>query len=595
MAAERGIQVDREGYEAAREKAREVSRGGRQAAELFAASRDTLGALAERVEETAFLGYAELAADATVQAALADEQEVDGLGEGESGIVLLDRTPFYAEGGGQIGDSGKLEWDGGAAVVRSATRSSQGFILHHVRVVRGRLRAGQRVHARVDPARRETEKHHSATHLLHAALRSVLGTHVAQAGSLVTPDRLRFDFSHPQALTAEEIEEVERIANRWIQADFQVDWRVVPIAEARKAGAMMLFGEKYGQQVRMVTMGAGPEPSAQPGRAAVSIELCGGTHVRRTGEIGSLLVTSEEAVSAGVRRIEASVGMAALRVQQERRSLGQRLARSLGGNPAELEERVQKLQSDLKQAQREAVQLRDRLAAAQTSGAAAATELQEAGGFRYATAALDGLDAAALRSAADALLGKSGADLVVVGSGSMLVAKVSAGRPRARGARRQPPQGGRPHGRRGRGRTTGHGAGGGEGRLRRFRARWRPFPTCSAADRDRGVRPACRRVAAHGRARPGRDAPDERQAHDAACTFGHRADDRTGRARGRVHGAASAQRAGLRRRARSGHPFVCFHGAAMADPADGAIHVRHHLDAVVARRALRRLREAFPA
>ncbi len=433
MAAERGIQVDREGYEAAREQAREMSRGGRQAAELFAASRDTLGALTERVEETVFLGYAELAADATVQAVLADEQEVDGLGEGESGIVLLDRTPFYAEGGGQIGDSGKLEWDGGAAVVRTATRSSQGFILHHARVVRGRLRAGQRLHARIDPARRETEKHHSATHLLHAALRTVLGTHVAQAGSLVAPDRLRFDFSHPHALSAEEIVEVERIANRWIQADFQVDWRVVPIAEARKAGAMMLFGEKYGNEVRMVTMGAGRETIGQAGQAAVSIELCGGTHVRRTGEIGSLLVTSEEAVSAGVRRIEASVGMAALRVQQDQRTLLQRLGRTLGGNPAELEERAQKFQNDLKQAQREAAKLRDRLAAAQTTGAAAATELQEAGGFRYATAALDGLDAAALRGAADALLGKSGADLVVVGSGAMLVAKVSASA-RERGA-----------------------------------------------------------------------------------------------------------------------------------------------------------------
>ncbi len=424
MAAERGVEVDREGYETARESAREVSRGGRQASELFAASRDALGVLTERVAETEFLGYAELAADATVQAVLADDEEVEGLAEGEAGLVILDRTPFYAEGGGQIGDSGKLEWDGGGAVVRTATRSSQGFILHHVRVVRGRLRSGQRLHARVDPARRETEKHHSATHLLHAALRSVLGTHVAQAGSLVAPDRLRFDFSHGQALSSAEIEQVETLANRWIQADFDVGWRIVPIAEARKAGAMMLFGEKYGQDVRMVTMGA-EHPAGQAGQAAVSIELCGGTHVHRTGEIGSLLITSEEAVSAGVRRIEASVGMAALRVQQEQRSLQRRLAGALGGNATELEERVLRIQTDLKQAQRDIAQLRDRLAAAQTTGAAATSELREAGGFRYATAVLEGLDAAALRNAADTLLGKSGADLVVVGSGSMLVAKVS--------------------------------------------------------------------------------------------------------------------------------------------------------------------------
>ena len=432
MAAERGIEVDREGYEAARETARELSRGGKQAAELFAGSRDALGQIAQRVDETEFRGYAELASHATVQALMAGEEEVDALEEGRSGVVILDRTPFYAEGGGQIGDSGKLEWGGdapGAAVVSTAKRSSQGFTLHHARVVRGRLERGLTLEARVDPSRRETEKHHSATHLLHAALRSVLGTRVAQAGSLVTPERLRFDFSHGQALTDEEILGIEELANRWIQADFAVDWHVVPIAEARKAGAMMLFGEKYGQQVRMVTMGAsgaaaGADPG-RPGQAAVSIELCGGTHVRRTGEIGSLLVSSEEAVSAGVRRIEARVGMAALHAAQEQRTSSQRLARALGGTPSELEERVQKLQADLKQAQRESGRLRDRLAAAQTAGAAAGAEVREAGGFRYTTASLQGLDAAALRNAADALLGKSDADVVVVGSGALLVAKVS--------------------------------------------------------------------------------------------------------------------------------------------------------------------------
>lgn len=421
MAAERGVEVDRAGYEAAREQARATSRGGRQAAELFAGSRDTLGTLAGRVDETVFVGYTETSAEATVQAVLADDQVVDELAEGASGVVLLDRSPFYAEGGGQIGDGGKLEWDGGAAVVLTTTRSPQGFQLHRVRVVRGRLGRGQRLQARVDPVRQETEKHHSATHLLHAALRSVLGKHVAQAGSLVTSDRLRFDFSHGHALSAEEIERVETLVNRWIQADVAVDWRVVPIQEARQAGAMMLFGEKYGREVRMVRMG-----DAAPGAgSAVSIELCGGTHVGRTGEIGSLLVTSEEAVSAGVRRIEASVGMAAVARAQEQRTLGQSLARALGGTASELEERIAKLQSDLRQAQREASQLRDKLASAQTAGAASVTELKEAGGFRYATAALDDLDATALRSAADALLARSGADLVVVGSGALLVAKVS--------------------------------------------------------------------------------------------------------------------------------------------------------------------------
>jgi len=436
MAAERGVSVDGEGYEAAREAARAVSRGGREAGALFSGGPDVLGHVAERVEETEFVGYAQTSASAAVRAVLAGDEEVDALEEGDAGVVVLDRTPFYAEGGGQIGDSGKLEWhDGstGAAVVSATTRSSQGFVLHHARVVRGRLRRGQQLEARVDPGRHETEKHHSATHLLHAALRSVLGTHVAQAGSLVAPDRLRFDFSHGQALSPDEIQRVEELVNRWIQADFEVGWRVVPIAEARQAGAMMLFGEKYGHEVRMVTMGAGETSTGQPGQAAVSIELCGGTHVGRTGEIGSFIVSSEEAVSAGVRRIEARVGMAAVRTSQEERRLVQRLGRSLGGAAGELEGRVQRLQAELKQAQRDASQLRDRLAAAQTAGAAATGELHDAGGFRYTTASLQGLDAAALRSAADALLGKSGADIVVVGSGSLLVAKVS-GPARERGA-----------------------------------------------------------------------------------------------------------------------------------------------------------------
>ncbi len=425
MAAERGVDVDGEGYEAARERARERSRGGREGGALFTAAKDTLGKLAERLGETAFTGYGELEREAVVLALLNGDDEVGAVGEGETGTALLDRTPFYAEGGGQIGDAGKLEWDGGAALVTSTQRSSHGLILHSVRVVRGRLSTGRTVRARVDPARLETEKHHSATHLLHAALRSALGTHVAQAGSLVAPDRLRFDVSHPHALTPEEIRHVERLVNRWIQADLEVDWRVVPIADARAAGAMMLFGEKYGSDVRMVSMGDGERGSGQPGQAAISIELCGGTHVRRTGEIGSFLIVAEEAVSAGVRRIEAKVGMAAVSYAQEQRSQLQRVVGQLGGRPDEIEERLAKLQADLKEAAREAARARDRLAAAQTAGAGATSAVHESGGFRYATARLDGLDAAALRTAADALLGRSGADIVVIGSGTLLVAKVA--------------------------------------------------------------------------------------------------------------------------------------------------------------------------
>lgn len=416
MAAERGVQVDRAGYDAAREEARRLSRGD-GARQLFGEGAGALGQIAERVAETEFVGYGALAGEATVVALVnAADEAVPELAEGAQGSVVLDRTPFYPEGGGQVGDTGKLDWEGGGAVVSGTSRTPQGLIRHRVRVVRGPLNVGRSVRASVDPVRLHTQKHHTATHLLHAALRAVLGTHVAQAGSLVAPDRLRFDFSHQAALTPEQIEQIEGMVNHWVQQDLPVGWQVVPIEEARAAGAMMLFGEKYGDQVRMVTV-AGAQP--------VSVELCGGTHVARTGEIGMLAITAEEAVSAGVRRVEARVGDAALAYLQELRATQRHLVHHLGGTAATLEERLLKLQSELKEAHRQSAQLRDKLAAAQTGSGAATAELKEAGGFSYTTALLDGLDATALRNAADKLLERSGADVVVVGSGTLLVAKAS--------------------------------------------------------------------------------------------------------------------------------------------------------------------------
>src|SRR5690606_27113117 len=304
-------------------------------------------------------------------------------------------------------DVGKLDWPGGAALVTGTKKTSHGLYLHDVRVIRGELTAGLELRALVDPSRRETEKHHSATHLLHAALREVLGNHVAQAGSLVSAERLRFDFAHHQALSADEVAKVEKLVNRWIQSDLEVSWREVPIAEARQAGAMMLFGVKYGERVRLVSVG-------EPG-AAVSLELCGGTHVTRTGSVGVFVIVAEEAVSAGVRRIEARVGASALGYLEELRANQRELLAVVGGSAAQLGDRVAKLAADLKAAQREAGKLRDKLAAAQTSGSGS-VEIREAGGFSYATFAFDGLDATALRNAADVQLTRTGVDLVVVGS-----------------------------------------------------------------------------------------------------------------------------------------------------------------------------------
>jgi alanyl-tRNA synthetase len=423
MAAERGILVDSEGYGEAREAARQASRATQARGAMFGAAADALADLAADVPSTTALYYEGLDADATVLALLADGERTREAGEAARVQVVLDRTPCYPEGGGQIGDAAKLTWPGGGLLVSRTSRTPHGHVLHEGRVVRGRLAVGAGVHVAVDPVRREVEKHHTATHLLHAALRRVLGDHVAQAGSLVAPDRLRFDVSHGAAVTAEQLREVERLANAWIQADLPVTALVVPIAEARAAGAMMLFGEKYGERVRMVRVGDAD---------AASIELCGGTHVRRTGQIGALVVTNEEAAAAGVRRLEAVAGSAALEHVQTLRTAVQAGARALGVTPDAFEARVARLQADLRAAQREGAQLRDRLAAAQT-GADGGGQQGEAGGFRYATAALDGLDASALRNAADTLLQRSGADLVVVGSGQQLVVKVGTAA-RERGA-----------------------------------------------------------------------------------------------------------------------------------------------------------------
>ena len=304
------------------------------------------------------------------------------------------------------------EWPGGYALITNTQKSKQGLFIHHAKIIRGSLKQGAIVKTTVDPSRTETQKHHSATHLLHEALRRVLGKHVAQAGSSVNPERLRFDFSHGQTINKEDLEKIEAMVNQWIQQDYTVDWKVLPIAEARKSGAMMLFGEKYGEMVRLVSMGD------------ISAELCGGTHVNRTGEMGSLMITSEESVSAGVRRIEAVTGIAGLHYAQNLRQSINALAKQLTAKPDEVPARIERLQNDLKTSQREVSTLRDKLAAAQTSGGAS-SEVKEANGFKYIVSSLEGLDANALRNAADNLLQKSKADIVVLASGTMLVTKVS--------------------------------------------------------------------------------------------------------------------------------------------------------------------------
>ncbi|MGK0618893.1 alanine--tRNA ligase [Meiothermus cerbereus] len=418
IAAEHGIQVDTEGFEKALEEQQERARAAAAfSKELFKKSNEALAALAADYGGTKFVGYESLEATAQVKLLLVGEQTLEEVPAGTEVQVVLDKTPFYAEGGGQVGDAGVLEWEGGWARVSTTQKNPDGIFLHMARVEEGTLKAGTVVQALVDAHRRDTEKNHTATHLLHAALRAVLGPHVQQRGSYVGPDRLRFDFSQFEPISPKDLARVELLVNRWIQADFPVSYAYKPLEEARKEGAMALFGEKYGDVVRVVSVeGAVDNVSSK--------ELCGGCHVRRTGEIGALVIVAEESVAAGVRRIEALTGTGATQYVREMLDRVGGLARELGTSPEHLRERVNKLQDELKAREKEVEKLKLELARAQLGGTAAVA-LKEAGGYKYLAVKLEGLEALALRGAADELLDRHQADLVAVGSGQSLVIKVS--------------------------------------------------------------------------------------------------------------------------------------------------------------------------
>lgn len=419
IADERGIKVDTEGYEKALEEAQELARQNMAfERDLFKRSNEALTALAQDYGGTSFVGYEQLEAHSQVKLLLVGEQTLQEAPSGTEVQVVLDQTPFYAEGGGQVGDSGILEWGGGWAKVSSTQKNPDGIFLHVATVQEGSLKAGSTVRALVDASRGETQKNHTATHLLHAALRAVLGSHVRQAGSYVGPDRLRFDFTQPEPIGAKELAHIELLVNRWIQANFAVSYAYKGLEDARKEGAMALFGEKYGDVVRVVSVEGQVDNIG-------SKELCGGCHVQRTGEIGAFVIRFEESVSAGVRRIEALSGVAAsqfLRQQLDR--MGQ-MARELGSSPEQLPERLAKLQDELKAREKEIERLKRDLARAQLGGSGGGPSLQEAGGYKYLAIALEGVEPGALRGAADDLMDQHQAEVVAVGSGQNLVIKVS--------------------------------------------------------------------------------------------------------------------------------------------------------------------------
>jgi len=393
IARERGLSIDMTGFEremaAQRERARAASSFGADAGRV-------LGIEAS----TEFTGYDHLQDSGEVVALFRDGAETAQLATGDEGLLVLDRTPFYAESGGQVGDRGVLLAGEAELAVLDTQKQGDAF-LHRVKVRSGNVAAGARVEAKVDvQARREIACNHSATHLLHAALRQVLGEHVQQKGSLVEDGRLRFDFSHFEAIGPQQLAEIEALVNEQIRANLPVETALMSQEQAQAAGAMALFGEKYGDVVRVLSMGD------------FSVELCGGTHVSRTGDIGLFKIVSEGGVAAGVRRIEAVAGEGALRhVGETEKHLAQ-IAALLKADTGIVEAKVQALLERVRGLEKEVEQLKAKLASSQ--GGDLAAQAVDIDGIKVLAAKLDGVDAKSLRDTVDQLKNKLGAAAVVL-------------------------------------------------------------------------------------------------------------------------------------------------------------------------------------
>ncbi len=373
---ERGMKLDKSGFDTAmahqRTEARKAWAGSGESA-----TDQSWFALREEVGPTEFLGYGTEAAEGAISAILKDGDRVGSAMAGETVRIITNQTPFYGEGGGQVGDTGAIFSGHGAEGTVSDTEKKLGNLhIHVVRITRGQFKLGDAVDLRVDSERRRaTRANHSATHLLHAALKHVLGPHVAQKGSLVSPDRLRFDFSHPRAMTHEELKRVEDEVNQVIRQNNDVLTRLMPTVKAIEAGAVAMFGEKYGDEVRVLAMGHDLASGAQP----YSVELCGGTHVRRLGDIGLFTILSESAVAAGVRRIEALTSEGARRHLEAQAEAAQTAAAVLKTSPADLPARISALVEERRRLERELAEAKKALALDGGANREAATHKEIAG------------------------------------------------------------------------------------------------------------------------------------------------------------------------------------------------------------------------
>ncbi|MCS6874674.1 MAG: alanine--tRNA ligase [Pyrinomonadaceae bacterium] len=362
--------------------------------------------LAEKISPSVFRGYDTTRIDGTkVTALIRDEKEVQELKEAEEGLIVLEETPFYAEAGGQVGDTGILVSQDAKVKVLDTFSPIQGLILHKSRVEKGTIRLGDLLTAIVDEEKRDaTRRNHTATHLLHAALKEVLGSHVKQAGSVVAPDFLRFDYTHYQPLTDEEIKEIEDLVNYYILRNEPVRTDIMQLEEAISSGAVALFGEKYGSQVRVLSVGDGK----------FSKELCGGTHVRATGDIGIFKIISDEAIAAGTRRIRAITGFEAIKRFQEDEKIIEKATESLKADRRGFVEILEKLQDELKRLRRENEDLRLKIITSATGPVQNGDVAREIKGVKVLTKVVEGLDKGAMRHLSDTLLARLKSGVVIL-------------------------------------------------------------------------------------------------------------------------------------------------------------------------------------
>ncbi|MBE8989120.1 alanine--tRNA ligase [Nostoc sp. LEGE 12450] len=400
VAEENNLTVDAEGFEAQMEIQKGRGRDAHETIDLTV--QGSLDKLAEHIQVTEFLGYTQSAATAIVEAILLEGVSQEEAEAGTQVQIVLDKTPFYAESGGQIGDRGYISGDGIVVRVEDVKKESD-FFVHFGRIERGTLRVGDPVTAQIDPAcRRRAQANHTATHLLQAALKKIVDDGISQAGSLVSFDRLRFDFNCPRALTAEEVQQIEEQVNSWIAEAHAAKVEVLPLAEAKAKGAVAMFGEKYGDEVRVIDF-----PN-------VSMELCGGTHVSNTAEIGVFKIISEAGVASGVRRIEAVSGPAILDYLNLRDKVVKDLSDRFKVKPEELPDRITSLQSELRNSQKELETLKVQLAIAKSDSLLQTAET--VGDHKIIVAQLENVDPESLKTAAERLLQKIGNGAVVLGS-----------------------------------------------------------------------------------------------------------------------------------------------------------------------------------